>query len=442
MITRRIQHVAEGIAYRLPLVLAKRKLAPAIARYVLTEVKGLPLLVAPLDAQRLERLEQYISEDLLRQITAETGYPVFLASKGMGYVFVLGQLPRLPKRVEFPLDAPMNLVSVGEGISGPISLRWQDLGHVLVAGQTGSGKSVFLRLLVYQALRDGMSLLLSDLDQATFPMLAGHQQLLADIASTPESGVLLVQHALAECDRRAELFQKVTGFPDTLEEYNRLAVQSGQSVLPRVLVVLDEFSALASSAPQIRQQIAALGWRGRKFGVQVVFAAQEFTKEIVGPIREQVNTAVCFRVRSGEMAKRVHCAGAESISPQRPGLALTDRWGMVQTYFVDKSLLGEVRPALREEEIEIVRKAGEGGQVSIPKLVGWGWSEWRARKLLDEWEQRGWVVREGTNRKITPNLREIASNPQAPQTASNLSNLSSNPSNRSNNNAEILADKE
>lgn len=422
MLTRRVQHIAEGVAHRLHLVLVKRRLVPAIERYALTEVNGMPILVTPLDARRVERLEQYASDDLLRQIAAEVGYPVFLASKGLGYVFLLGHLPRLPRLAGFPPAAPMDVVSVGVGVNGAVSLRWQDLGHVLVAGQTGSGKSVFLRLLVYQALRDGMRLLLSDLDQATFPMLAGHQQLLADIATTPQAGVLLVQQALAECDRRAELFRKVNGFPDTLEEYNRITVQEGHERLPRVLVVLDEFSALAVGVPELRPLIAQLGWRGRKFGVQVVFAAQEFTKDIVGPLREQVNTAVCFRVRSAEMAKRVHCAGAESISPQRPGLAVTDRWGLVQTYFIDKALLGEVRPVLSDEEIEVVRRAGEGGQVSIPKLVGWGWSEWRARKLLDEWEQRGWVVREGTNRKITPNLREIASNPQAPQTASNLSN--------------------
>lgn len=361
MISKRVQHVAEGIAHRLPLVLTKRRLTPAIERYALTEVNGMPILVAPLDARQIERLEQYADDDLLRQIAAEVGYPVFLASKGMGYVFLLGSLPKLPKRAEYPLDAPLDMVSIGVGMGGAIRLPWKELGHVLVAGQTGSGKSVFLRLLVYQALRDGMNLLLSDLDQATFPMLEGHEQLLADIASTPEKGVLLVQKALSECDRRAELFRRVSGYPDALEEYNRLAVQEGREPLPRVLVVLDEFSVLASSAPEIRPQIAQLGWRGRKFGVQVVFAAQEFTKDLVGPLREQVNTAVCFRVRSAEMAKRVHCAGAEGISPQRPGLAVTDRWGLVQTYYLDKSLLGEVRPVLSDEEIAVVQKAGPSG---------------------------------------------------------------------------------
>ena len=422
MLSRRVQRIAEGIAYRLPQVLIKRRLPPAIERYALTEVNGVPLLVVPLNARKVERLEQYVSDDLLRQIAAEVGYPVFPASKGLGYVFLLGNPPRLPKQVDFPLDAPMGVISIGVGISGAVFLSWKDLGHVLVAGQTGSGKSVFLRLLVYQALRDGMALLLSDLDQATFPMLEGHTQLLADIATTPADGVTLVQKALTECGRRAELFRSVSGFPDTLEEYNRIAAQEGRERLARVLVVLDEFSALAVSAPEIRQQIAQLGWRGRKFGVQVVFAAQEFTKDLIGPLREQVNTAVCFRVRSGEMAKRVHCAGAESISPARPGLAVTDRWGVVQTYHLDKSLLGDVRPVLSSGEIEIVKKAGQDGQVSIPKLVEWGWSEWRARRLLDEWEKRGWVVREGMNRRIAPKLQEMLSNPQAPQSISNPSN--------------------
>ncbi len=421
MISRRIQHVAEGIAYRLPHVLAKRRIVPAIERYALTEVNGLPILIATLDTQRVDRLEQYVTTDVLRQIAAETGYPVFPATKGMGYVFLLGSLPRLPKRVDFPLDAPTHAVSIGVGMNGAISVTWKDLGHVLVAGQTGSGKSVFLRLLVYQALRDGMLLLLSDLDQATFPMLEGHEQLLADIATTPEKGVLLVQKALSECDRRAELFRSVRGYPDTLEEYNRFAAAEGRELLPRVLVVLDEFSALAASAAEIRQQIAALGWRGRKFGVQVVFAAQEFTKDLVGPLREQVNTAVCFRVRSAEMAKRIHCAGADDISAQRSGLAITDRWGIVQTYFIEKSLLGNVRPVLSEKEIEVVQKAGDG-HVSIPLLMRWGWSEWQARRLLENWEQRGWVVREGVNRRISPKLRELLSNPQSPQMPSSPSN--------------------
>jgi len=425
MIPRRVQRVAEGIAYRLPGVLAKRRLKPAFSGYFLTEVNGMTLLIARLSAAQVETVERYLAGDLLEQMRLELGYPVYpLRKNGLGYAVLLSSLPKLPRRVEYPPDTPVGQVVIGQGYEGMVSLPWNDLGHVLVAGQTGSGKSVFLRLLVYQALRDGMHLLLADMDQATFPMLAGHPALMMPIATTTQDTLALIQRGLEECDQRGRLYQESEGFPGTLEEYNQDAKATGKEVLPRILVVLDEFSAIAAHEPQIRMEAARLGWRGRKFGIQIVFAAQEFTKEVVGAVREQVNTAVCFRVRSGEMAKRVHCAGAERISPERPGLAITDRWGAVQTCFLEKSLLtGTVAPALSAEERQVVQMALEsGGHISIPKMVEWGWSEWRARRLLEEWEMRGWVVREGANRRIGAKLAAIASNPQAPQTASSPSN--------------------
>jgi len=427
MIPRRVQRVAEGIAYRLPGVLAKRRLKPAFSGYFLTEVNGMTLLIARLSAAQVETVERYLDGDLLEQMRLELGYPVYpLRKNGLGYAVLLSSLPKLPRRVEYPPDTPVGQVVIGQGYEGMVSLSWNDLGHVLVAGQTGSGKSVFLRLLVYQALRDGMHLLLADMDQATFPMLAGHPALMTPIAATTQDTLALIQRGLEECDRRGRLYQESEGFPGTLEEYNQDARATGKEVLPRILVVLDEFSSAAAAEPQLKAQIAALGWRGRKFGIQVVFAAQEFTKEVVGAVREQVNTAVCFRVRSADMARRVGCAGAERIPPSRPGLAVSDRWGPIQTCYVDKSLFGinSVRKAaLTAEEQQLAeRAAASGGHISIPLLVGWGWSEWKARRLLESWELRGWIERDGVNRRISARLRELLSNPQTPQTASNPSN--------------------
>lgn len=423
MITRREVRVAETIAHRLAPVLSRRGLKAPIRQYLLAEVSGMKFLLAEVDLRRVDYPERYVSAEVLEHLRMETGYPVYISrEQGLRYVLLLSPLPKLPRQVPYPPETPGGEIAIGVGANGLITLPWQKLGHVLVAGQTGSGKSAFLRLLVYQALRDGMHLLLSDLDRATFPMLADHPALRQPIAETPESTLEVIRWGLAECDRRAGLYQEADGFPDSLEEYNREAVKTGKEALPRILVVLDEFSAVAVSEPQIRLEAARLGWRGRKFGIHIIFAAQEFTKEVIGAVRDQIHLAVCFRVRSAEMAKRLHCSGAESISPQRPGLAVTDRWGAVQTCWLDKSLLGNVRPALNEEEREVIERAGQGGQVSIPKLVEWGWSEWRARRLLEEWEQRGWVVREGTNRRIAQKLREILSTPQAPQRTSKPSN--------------------
>lgn len=418
-VSQRELRLAQTVTARVMQTLAKRKLSPAMSGVYLTHAQGLTLLFLELDAGQVEYLERYTSQELVHQMSTEIGgLPVYLSnSTGLRYAVLLSGRPRLPGRVELPMIEP-GQVGLGVRMDGQhVTLPWSRLGHVLTAGMTGSGKSVFLRSLVFQAVRDGMQLMLADMDQATFPMLADNPALLAPLATTGGEAAQLIERALAECDNRAALFQQVQGYPENIDDYNRL---SGEKLL-RVLVVLDEFSAVAAAVPQLKERIAALGWRARKFGLHVVFAAQEFTKDLIGPLRDQVNVAVCFRVRSAEMAKRVGCAGAESIAANRPGLAMTDRWGMLQTYYVDKGQLmfggvGDRYAGMAEDDRRALKAAEEsGGHVSIPMLVRAGFTEWRARALLERWELRGWVVRDGKNRVVSPKLAVMTSNPQTHQ---------------------------
>jgi len=428
-ISNRLQRVAQGVAARQISVLERRKLEAPFSGFYLTEVDGLTLLISALDTGRISRLEAYTDADLLHQISTEVALPVFLSNHvGLRYVTLLSAPPRMPKLVNLPTDIQPGQVALGvKAGNQPLSLSWGRMGHVLTAGMTGSGKSVFLRNLVFQALRDGMALLLADIDQATFPMLADNPSLMAPLATTPGEAIELVERALGECDARAALFQAAGGFPENLEQYNEAAVRNGLQVLPRVLVVLDEFSAVAAAAPAIKDRIASLGWRARKFGLTVVFAAQEFTKDLIGPLRDQVSLAVCFRVRSADMARRVSCAGAEHIPASRPGLAYVDRWGPVQTYFVDKGLLmGPSCVAVPEPELQWALRAQRetAGRMSIPLLITWGCREREARRLLDAWELRGWVQRDPRQqnaRVISPKMGQILSISQTCQTPSSLS---------------------
>lgn len=428
-ISNRLQRVAQGVAARQISVLERRKLEAPFSGFYLTEVDGLTLLISALDTGRINRLEAYTDADLLHQISTEVALPVFLSNHvGLRYVTLLSAPPRMPKLVNLPTDIQPGQVALGvKAGNQPLRLSWGRMGHVLTAGMTGSGKSVFLRNLVFQALRDGMALLLADIDQATFPMLADNPNLLAPLATTPGEAIELVERALGECDARAALFQAAGGFPENLEQYNEAAVRNGLQVLPRVLVVLDEFSAVAAAAPAIKDRIASLGWRARKFGLTVVFAAQEFTKDLIGPLRDQVSLAVCFRVRSADMARRVNCAGAEHIPSSRPGLAYVDRWGPVQTYFVDKGLLmGPSCVAIPEPELQWALRAQRetAGRMSIPLLITWGCREREARRLLDAWELRGWVQRDPRQqnaRVISPKMGQILSISQTCQTPSSLS---------------------
>ena len=131
----------------------------------------------------------------------------------------------------------------------------------------------------------------------------------------------------------------------------------------------------------------------------MIFAAQEFTKAVIGSVRDQAAAAICFRVRSVQSARMVGCPGAARIPEARAGLAVTDRWGPLQAYYLDKRLLigpgAGRRSLLTEQEQEMLRRARENeGRMSIPLLVGWGMTEKPARRMLSEWEMRGWVKRD------------------------------------------------
>ncbi len=433
-ISRRYQVQAQAIANCLPKVLQQRGLAAPFSEFLLTSVQGIVLLFAILDLRHIQRLEAYIAPELLHHLsTALQGYPVFLSnSSGLRYAIPLSPLPRLPRRVTFP-GVETGRVLFGVSHAGEvIHLPWPKLGHMLVAGKTGSGKSVFLRLLAYQAIADGTRLLLVDLDGATFPMLAGHPALISPIAASPEAAQTSLERAIDECEHRSALYLQMDGYPESLEEYNENALRQGKESLGRLLIVLDEFSALmtALGGPKstFANQVTELGWRGRKFGIHLVFAAQDFTKQVVGRVRDQVNQVVCFRVRSPEAARAVGCPDAVHIPEHRPGLAYTDRWGLLQTFYLDKSLFAQVGPptGITPQAVLLAQRAihEAGGRMSIPLLVSWGLPERTARSLVERWELRGWLRQDPARqnaRYITSEFQDLLSSSPDRQTASNQS---------------------
>ena len=435
-ISRRETRLAETVARQLINALIRRKLMPAFSDFFVTHVAGVTMLLAVLDTAKLGDHSPYTNPDLLHQLSTDLGgMPVYLSNhSGIRIVVLLSPLPKLPRKVNLPVDAPRGRLAVGVRFTGqPVLLDWESFLHMAVLGNTGSGKSIFLQSLVSQSIRDDMQVLLSDIDQTTFGMLENHPNLAAPIATSPQTALGLIEHSLAECDRRAELFKNRPERPQKLSEYNTLAIKAHMEPLSRLLVVLDEAStvltALGGAKGAMGQALATLGWRGRKFGIHFIFAAQEFTKDIVGPVRDQVGLTLCFRVRNGQMAERMGCKGAERIPENRPGLAISDRHGPIQTYFVEQSAPGQrqnLLSALSELECNLFTRAlSEGGRLSRAKVIEWGgMTEWQSRKYLEAWSLRGWVakdVKADNAFTITPKTQVLLSNhPTAPTTSSQL----------------------
>lgn len=433
VIPKRYVMTSQTVARRLPGVLQARGLdASTINDWVLTAEREEVWLFAVVNTHKVDRLEQYTSKALVHQIsTVCDGTPVVLSnSNGLRYCFLLSQRPRLPRCVDFP-GGKRGVVRLGVGQAGqPVTVRWNDLGHLLVAGETRMGKSNLLRLLVHQALAEGAQLLLSDLSRTSFPMLSGHEALLAPIAGTPEEALSTVARALAECDRRAALYQTVDGYPDKLDEYNVRVTKSGGDPLPRLLVILDEYNATVTAnggyRGQFSQDVAALCWQGLKFGVHVIVAAQDFEKRIVGRMRDQTS-AICFRVRSRELSRAVGCAGADAIPEAQKGRAISERWGPFQVYQFDKALLttGNVNGILTDEERDLVTWALESnsGYLSLADIQGHTtMGQYAARKLASDWERRNWLRKDsdaGNRRQITAELQSLIYNLQTAQAATN-----------------------
>ena len=434
MPTTRYLAAARTVAETLSTVLEQRTATEAamIRRWLLTENGERVWLFGVLDDQRLSSLQPYTSEQTLHHLsTALRGMPVLISNTtGLRYAVLLSRPPQMPQQADFP-GLSRGQVGLGVGLYGAaIQSTWQSLGHVLVTGKNGSGKSTFNRLLVYQALAEKHRLLLADPHGTSFPMLADHPALFCPIAQDGAEALALTQRALGECRNRSDLFRQMPGYPEDLDEYNRLVTRSGGEPLPRLVLILDEFNGLADETAELIQTCKILGREGRKFGVNLIFSTHDLTLQEIGRVRNQVRTVFAFHTDAGaSLLSKLGVESAKHLSAAHPGLAFSNRWGLVQTYFLDKQVLIDQAPApvLNEQEQRLVQQAlaETKGQMSIPTLVGWGLSAWQARSLVEDWEQRGWLKKDAQRKNarfITPDLAEIAANTQTAKASSNTSN--------------------
>ena len=203
----------------------------------------------------------------------------------------------------------------------------------------------------------------------------------------------MVEVVRAELERREILYSASAGFPDDLDEYNASAAEP----LAPLLVILDEYNTSAAEAGGPRgafaSGVAQIARTGRKYGVHVVFAAQEFSLRELGSVRRHAQSVFAFHTASRDLARSIGCAGAHLL--HQPGRAVTNRWSLVQTYRIEKTDLVHraAHPAAQGMAAAALARE-DSGRVTIPWLVTRGMGEWQARKLLASWRRRGWLQKD------------------------------------------------
>lgn len=360
--------------------------------FLKTSPTGVHWLLIMFDWQKVSRIQQLSDPDLIHHLNLELKkFRLFPVSDGSGqyfsYAIALDPRPELPKIITSSEQLD-DKFQIGLDIMGrEISTTWKDLGHVIVAGMTGSGKSVFMRSITNQAIHDGFKLALIDLEDRTFSSLITHPQLMAPIGGLSNAEQVL-DSVIAEIERRKKLFVYGSSIEDVYDWNRKYPAKK----LPLILLAIDEYNATVQTFGGIRSDFATkstlVAWRGRKYGVVMVIAGQTFEKAIVGAVRDQMVTKICFRVANSVVSRVIlEKNGAEKLDT--PGRAITNKWGLIQTYYVESFDQAEtefkIEQILTDMEIELVKSVLKynDGKLTYEYITSLGWSRSDAKTLRD-----------------------------------------------------------
>jgi S-DNA-T family DNA segregation ATPase FtsK/SpoIIIE len=195
------------------------------------------------------------------------------------------------------------LFGLGRDVSGQSSIA--DLArmpHLLIAGATGSGKSVCVNAIITTLLLthtpDTLRLLMVDPKRVELTVYNGIPHLIAPVVVDVERAVPVLQWATREMDRRYKLFAKMSS--RNIESYNEKLVARGEQTLPYIVVVIDELADLMLSAPDdVERQICRIAQMARATGIHLVIATQRPSVDVVtGLIKANFPARIAFAVTS------------------------------------------------------------------------------------------------------------------------------------------------
>jgi len=236
------------------------------------------------------------------------------------------------RRWEASDGAPRTPIAVGS--QGPIEVDLvADGPHALVAGTTGSGKSAFLQALVLgvatHASPDDIAFVLADYKGgATFDACAELPHVAGVLTDLDEGGARRALVGLDAEVRRREALLRRAGAAD-FETYRSARSASPElELLPRLLIVVDEFAGLAADVPDVLGSLVAVAQRGRSLGVHLVLATQRPAGVVSEDVRANTDLRVALRVNGVGDARDVVDDPSPALFPRSlPGRLALRRSG-------------------------------------------------------------------------------------------------------------------
>lgn len=335
------------------------------------------------------------------------------------------------KEVDKP-DAKLQ-IGLGRNISGEaVKAELNKMPHLLVAGATGSGKSVCINGIITSILMRAkpheVKMMMIDPKMVELNVYNGIPHLLAPVVTNPKKAAQALQKVVSEMERRYELFshtgtRNIEGYNDYVNRFNR-EEDSKQPLLPYIVVIVDELADLMMVASNdVEDAITRLAQMARAAGIHLIIATQRPSVDVItGVIKANIPSRIAFSVSSSTDSRTIlDMGGAEKllgrgdmlflpVGASKPirvqGAFLSDQEvEEVVTYVISQQKAqyneemipdeipetssGEVEDSLYGEAVSLITEMQTASVSMLQRRFRIGYT--RAARLIDEMEARGIV---------------------------------------------------
>lgn len=215
-------------------------------------------------------------------------------------------------------DIPLTL---GKDVEGNILISgMEDMPHLLIAGATGSGKSVcinsIITSIIYKSSPKDVKLMLIDPKVVELSVYNGIPHLLIDVVTNPKKAAFALNWAVDEMEKRYLAFAE--NHVRDLKGYNKKMLEEGREdeKLPKILIIVDELADLMMVASkEIEEYIARLAQKARAAGMHLILATQRPSVDVItGTIKANIPSRIAFAVASSVDSRTIlDMGGAEKL---------------------------------------------------------------------------------------------------------------------------------
>lgn len=223
-------------------------------------------------------------------------------------------------------DEKKLLVTFGQDIMGnPVTWQINKTPHMLVAGSTGSGKSVCINSFIISILMrtkpDEVKLVLVDPKKVELSMYNGVPHLLAPVVTDARKANIALKKIVVEMERRYDEFERtgtknIEGYNKYIDKQNELNPNEPQKHLPFIVVIIDELADLMLvAAKEVEDSIMRITQMARAAGIHLIVATQRPSTDVItGVVKANIPTRVAFAVSSQIDSRTIlDMTGAEKL---------------------------------------------------------------------------------------------------------------------------------